>query len=487
MALKSATEHARIILSAIIPTRRDLLDRALRDLNPEHFPDQTLSNLFIMLERYANVTGSVLTSSALQDLLSKSGQDASRIAYYVEVYEHLSALVVEDSEFLWSLEQIRDMAAEKATGAVLTEAMGILTQGGKDTRGADVKGHAEARTHILTRFAEIDRSLAMQESPEGNMRHEADDIMARYADRKRLNALGMSDGYKFGIPPLDDVIGGSHSGELVLVIGWTSDGKTSSMISLAHHVAITQGFNVVYVTAENLRDQVQDKLLCRHSLLPQFDLPDGLDSIKLKRGTLSDKEEPKLDDIVNDFTSNPKYGNVYVAQASRGATISSLEGMLLRRQREFEVHVVVVDYLQLWKSDQRQGFREDMSTVVKDSKQLATTFDGGRGITLVSPWQVNRPAKEIADREGYYTLASTSETAEASNSPDLIISMLNKHKSPSRYSEISAQVLKNRGGLTSGIIDLHVDYSTCSFTGTQRTNNVDDLFVGSNNSTILSL
>lgn len=483
MAAQSSLDHAKVVLSAIIPARRDLLDKALKHLKAEHFPDPMLSNLFIMLEKYATVAGSVITATALGDLLGRAGADAGKAAIYLEVYDYLAGAPATDSEFLWSLRQIRELAAERATGEALTQAMTILTKGSQDDRGADLRGHQDARVHILTRLTEIERDLAMQEAPEGDMRHEGDDIISEYADRKRLRSQGLGSGYLFGIPSFDKILDGLQPGELALTLGWTGDGKTTLCSALAWHAVVMQKKNVVYNTAENLRSQVRRKIISRHSRLPQFELPEGLDSARLKRGDLTTFEESKLQEVVDDFTNNPNYGHLHIAQVPQGSTISSLYGSLQRVQRQFEVHLTITDYLQLWKSEKSQGYREDQSSIVKDAKQLATTFDDGRGISVVSPWQVNRSAKENADRDGYYTLAATSETAEASNSPDVILAVKGPtQKDVSRYADLKGQILKNRDGATSLLFDLRVDYGTSYFIGPQQTDAVDGLLGGSSGS-----
>lgn len=476
---QTASDHARVILSAIIPARRDLLDKALRHLTPAHFPEQIHSNLFIMLERYLEVTGSVMTGAALGDLLSNSGADAGKALLYQETYDLLAATAVPDADFLWSLEQIRELAADRATQDVLLQAMEILNRGATGEKGERLHGHLDARTHILTKLAEIDRELSMQDAPEGNMRHEGDQMLQSYADQKRLKLAGKGDGLLFGVPELDAKVGGLQPGELDLLAGYTSSGKTSMGVQLSWNVAVRQGKNVVIATTETLRAQVQRKLLCRHSLLPQFGLPEGINSQDLKNGTLPEVQEAVLKDIIYDFTKNPSYGNVYIIQVPRGATVSNLESRLQRVNREFEVHLCLMDYLQLLRAERgRQDDRQEQSSIVKDSKAVATTFDDGRGITVVSPWQVNRAARDNAEKAGFYTLNGLSETAEASNTPDVVVSMLEPSEKPSRYVDIKAQVLKNRDGETAGSILMRADYATSSFTTQAKAESMDALLGG---------
>lgn len=460
--MADAREHAKTILSAIIPNRRDLLEKALQHLTPAHFPDKVQSNIFVLLERYSDTTGAVMTRSALEDLLRD--RDPGQQLLYYENYDLFSANEPTDAEFVWSIDQLRVLAAEKATGEVLTEAMEILVTGKETRLGETIKGHLDARAFALEAFADIDRELTMQEAPEGDMRDERIDIMQDYADRKKALAEGDKQGILFGITELDAKVGGMQNGELVLSVAYSSDGKTSLCVQTAWHAAVEQKKNVVFLTTETLRPQVRRKLVARHSRLDIFDLPEGLNTRDLKAGTLSPAQEAKFQEVVSDLTKNPSYGKIYIAQVPRNATISSIEQRLYRIQRRFNIDLVICDYLTLLKPDRnRNDDRQEMSAIVKEAKQLATTFDDGRGVPLMSPWQVNRAARDKAEQLGYYTSASLAETSEATNSADVIISILAPLDNSNRYAELKGQILKARDGETTQSLLMTVDYATSHF------------------------
>jgi replicative DNA helicase len=171
-----------------------------------------------------------------------------------------------------------------------------------------------------------------------------------------------------------------------------------------------------------------------------------------------------LNEVVTDLTTNPAYGEVYIAQVPRGATIASIEQRMYRVQRHMHIDLVVMDYLALLASDRkRQTNREELAAIMKEAKQVSTTFDGGRGVAFASPWQVTRAAREQAERIGMYTSASLSETAEATNSADGIISLLAPTDNTDRRTEVTMQLLKNRDGETANGLMVAVDYATCHF------------------------
>ncbi len=462
--MPSATDHAEKLLAAIIPDRRDLLDRALRHLTGAHFVDALHRNLFALLERYAAVTGSIITRDALADLLARGRADAGKLAQYLETYELLASLPADESDFRWSLEQLRDLAAERATREALTRGMEILTRGVDGDKGEHIHGHMEARTAVLQSFGEIDRNLAMQEAPEGDMRTEGEDILADYAEAESARSTGRSAGVDFGIPGLDEKLAGVRPGELVLIAGYTNEGKTTLAVQLAWNAVVNMGRNTVILTTETLRNQVRRRIISRHSCCAGFDIPGGLNSKDIKNGTLTEEQRRQLSTVVTDFTHNPGYGSCYIVQVPRNATISYLEAKLVRIQRMFPIELVIMDYLALLKPDRRRNSdREELGNTLKEAKQLATTFNDGAGVPFVSPWQVNRTQREVAERTGYYTTQALSETAEASNSPDTIISVLGPLDNDRRVCPLKMQILKARDGEKANNIEISVDYATSRF------------------------
>jgi replicative DNA helicase len=292
---------------------------------------------------------------------------------------------------------------------------------------------------------------------------ESDDLLAEYAERKRLKALGQDTGVLFGIPALDLKVGGMQKGELNLMAGYSGGGKSSLSVQLAWNAATQQGLNVVFATTETLRVQIRRKLLARHSRLPMFELPEGLNTRDIRDASLTPMAESKYRDVIADLSTNSSYGKLHIAQVPRGATVGTLEARLSRLQRQFHVDLLIVDYLALFRSDRkRQSDREELNSIIKEAKQLATTFNDGHGVPVVSPWQVSRNAHSEAEKVGYYTSASLAETSEATNSSDIIVSLFAMDNNE-RYADVSMQILKNRDGETSGSMALRTDYATCWF------------------------
>jgi replicative DNA helicase len=462
----TASEHAERVLSAIIPDRVELLENALQKLTYEVFTETVHLNLFKLLERYRDVANGVLSRSALEDMLTTGNTDPGKAELYLETYDLFRDTDVDDTDFYWSIEQLKELAADRATKEVIADAMEIVTRGKDIGRGQVLHGNEDARDYALERFSSIERELTLTIAPEGDMRKERLDILADYAQRKHRRETGTQEGIKFGITELDNVTGGLQRGDFALAAAYTSDGKTTLMVQLAWHAAVKQGKNVVFFTTETVQSVVRRKIVSRHSMEPQFGMPEGINTRDFKAGTLTDVQELRLQEVTLDLEQNPGYGKIYIVQVPREASVLTIEHKLMRLQRQFHIDLVIVDYLAQFRAATGiDGYRERLTDILKEAKRMAVTFNHGEGVPLISPWQINRQSYEMAQVSGHYSKQSLAETSEAERSPDLIISLMGEEiDNTDRVRIVKGQILKNRDGETSNSLRITVDYATSTFT-----------------------
>jgi replicative DNA helicase len=459
--MADAVGHGKIVLGAIIPGRMDLLDYAMKHLTEEHFVDPGQQRMFRLLDRFAAATNAVLPVKYLDDLVSKN-RDHSSYVILRETYESLAVMTISDSDFNWSVQQLRELYAERLTDEALTQARELLHTGDPED---GVSRHEAARQHLQEAMVAIERGTLLAESPEGMLNEEGQDLLSDYMQRKDDRENGRTTAIRFGIDELDRVTGGMQPGELVMTAAYSGEGKSTLSVQAAWSAAVEQGKNVVFFSTETVREQIRRKIIARHSKLEKFGLPMGLNTRDLKNGTLSPEDEEKFGEVVSDFTGNEAYGRIYIVQVPRSATVSTLENRLRRIQQTlFHVDFVVMDYLALLVPERgRNSTREELSNIIKEAKKVATTFDNGRGIPFLSPWQVSRAAREDAERINMYTSRALSETAEATNSADIIVSLLAPLDNSERMASLTMQVLKHRDGETSQSLMVEVDYATSAF------------------------
>lgn len=441
--------HEEIVLSAILSPnnpRRDLLSTAVIRLEDAHFNQEIYRNIFKFLSRYFDRTGEVMPLHIFSKALEDGDVEAAKRLSYTETYKTLELTKNGEAEFKWSMDQLRDLAAKRETGVAITEAMEILERGyqvGKEV----LKGHEDARNFLQARVHEIERRGAQEIVKEGDILHESQEIIADYLSRRDGDT---GDGVKLGIPVIDDKTGGMYAGELILVAGSFASGKSMISTQAAWSATVEQGFNVFFATSETVRAQVIRRIIARHSRLPMFGKPDGLDSADLKRGLLSPADEKLLYDVIDDWENNSTYGKLHLIQVPREAKLAFVENRLREFRRENECRLVVVDYLALLKASvKRQSEREEFNEILKDAKHMAVDA----AVPVMSPWQITREAQEAALKVGFFTTKVLSDTSEAEKSADQIMALL---REPDNNKDLRLQWLKMRDDAMPPITELSI-------------------------------
>lgn len=188
-----------------------------------------------------------------------------------------------------------------------------------------------------------------------------------------------AEGLPTGIAPLDRMTGGLEPGDLWVLAGRTSQGKTS----LALQIALAQTVPVLFVSAE-----VTGLRLARKALASRA----GLSVPKIRLGLVDDGDVTRLQGALDEL------GRAQVLVDDRSRTPAAILATIRACARSVaRVRLVVVDYLQLLEPDlsgkNRQNRQEVVASVSRALKALAL----GEGIAVLALAQLSRAAEE--DRE----------------------------------------------------------------------------------------
>lgn len=461
-----ATEHGKVILGAILGGSRSVraLDYTLARVSPDHFTDRVQRGLLLLCQSYADQTRGVLPRHALEDYLREQPPGTAEL--YLSYYDLVAARPPRIDQFIHSVAQLSELAAIRSTGEALAQGMEILRHGARDDRGAELRGHADARAHVLAAFAVIEREAAAGTSPEGDVRAETDKAHEAYAKARQRQLSGTSPGISTGVDELDQgLAGGLSPGDLAIIAGFTNAGKSQMCAHLTWRTCVEHQRNVVVFTSETTRSNTFIRILGRHSRHPQFGLASGLNTRDIRMGTLNPEEYEAFRAVLADFKSGP-YGHCHIVQTPRGATMSLIEARLAAVCRQFAPDLVIIDYLGLIRPERaRKDRREELTPILQDAKQVAVTLRNGHGVPVISPWQVSRDGRDKARQRGGYTLSDLAETAEASNTPDVILTMLEPESDDThgRKVLVKFELLKSRDNERFIKTELLADFATSYF------------------------
>jgi hypothetical protein len=437
----------------------------------EHFTDPVQRSLFLLLTRYADQTGGIMTRDALDDLLH--GRKAGTVQMYEEAYDALAAALPELHAFRHSVDQLRELAADRATGEALATGMQMLRGEVRLDDGTVLSGHADAREFVTAALAEAEQLGSTSDTPEGNVAAEGDAVLAAYAAAKeeRAKAGGKPVGVGFGIAGLDDYLSGGLGMGLSLAVAGTTVGKSSLCVQAAWHNAVMEGRDVLFFTTEQHRNEVRAKLVARHSRHPKFGLPRGLDQLRIVSGWLNEDEERILAWVLDDLKTCTEYGEIQTVQMPEHCTVPVFTGRAEAMARRKRPELMVFDYLQLCDPAQRgrdSKEHENQSGIVKGAHRWAQTAFHGHGVRLLSPWQANQGgAQALRGSGGGFSLDEhMSQSREAGKTAATVLSIgrTEEDTSHGRSVPLVVRVEKNRNGAAGGRFQVIADYATSYFT-----------------------
>ena len=175
------------------------------------------------------------------------------------------------------------------------------------------------------------------------------------------NRQGGSDitGIATGFIDLDKQTSGLQKGDLVIVAGRPSMGKTALALNIAENVALSEGLPVVIFSMEMSGEQLASRLLGSVG---------RVDQSRMRTGKLQDDEWPRVTDAI------ARLSNTQILIDETGA-LSSLELRARARRiaRNFggTLGLVVIDYLQLMSGSGQENRATEISEISRSLKSLA--------------------------------------------------------------------------------------------------------------------
>jgi replicative DNA helicase len=255
---------------------------------------------------------------------------------------------------------------------------------------------------------------------------------------KRIDARLSGDekpGVLSGLIDLDNRMGGFRKGELTVVGARLSVGKTSFALTCALRAAST-GTPVLFVSLEQSRQELVERLLCMQA---------EIDSHRLRDGSLSPQDQelmPPAADILRrlpfHIDDTPGQGIVRIAANAR------------RCRRKHGIGLVVIDYLQLIEPEDRRVNRQEQVTCISHrTKTLAREL----AVPVVALCQLNR---EPENRQGGRPKVSDLRESDAIGQDADVVLLLWKPEGDSEgpIDKVEVVVGKNRNGRT-GSVPLH--------------------------------
>jgi len=184
-------------------------------------------------------------------------------------------------------------------------------------------------------------------------------------------------GVPSGFSDLDDLTTGFQKGDLIIVGGRPSMGKTAFALNVAQYVGLEVREPVAIFSLEMAKEQLAFRMLCAEALV---------NSNSIRKGFIKKEDWHKLTSAASNLTGAP----IFIDDSS-GVTVLELRAKARRLKMEHGLSLIIVDYLQLMRGKGSFERREqEISDISRSLKGLAKELS----VPVIAVSQLNRSVEQ---------------------------------------------------------------------------------------------
>ncbi len=264
------------------------------------------------------------------------------------------------------------------------------------------------------------------------LRHNIEKIDALYSRDNPDEVTGISTGFV----DLDKITSGLQSGDLIVVAGRPSMGKTSFAINIAENVAIQSKLPVAVFSLEMGKEQLGMRMLSSVG---------RIDQNVLKTGRLQDEHWERLNEAVASLSDAP----IHVDDTNM-LTALEVRARARRLAKKFDgkLGLIVIDYLQMMIGSGRSNGNRvmELGEITRSLKALAKELK----VPLIVLSQLSRNVEQRPDKRPM--MSDLRESGAIEQDADLIMFMFRDEyytKEKSQYKGLAECIIgKHRNGPT---------------------------------------
>jgi replicative DNA helicase len=275
------------------------------------------------------------------------------------------AEIVRERSIMRSLASIGTEIADSAYGPMGRDASVLI-----DEAEAKIFQIAEARSKSRQGFLKIDPLLT----------ETVERIDMLYSRENKNDIIGLST----GLVDLDRMTAGLQPGELIIVAGRPSMGKTTLVMNMAEHVALEEKKAVAVFSMEMSGPQLAMRMIGSVGRVDQH---------QLRTGTFKEDDWPRLVDAVGKLNE----AQIYIDDTA-GLNVLEVRSRARRLHRQCGgLSMVVIDYLQLM-SGTGHGREENRATEIAEISRSLKSLAKELKVPVVALSQLNRSVDARQDK-----------------------------------------------------------------------------------------
>jgi replicative DNA helicase len=399
-ALPNNTDAEKGVLSAMLQSPTEIVDKALAKLSPDAFyvpAHATLFELILKLYDAGQPIDAITLQEALlrENLMEKVGgpaavleimdfiPDASHFDFYVDLV--LEKRLLRDIITTCTSCIKSAYSQEREPEEILSQVEQNILDIANDRETAE--GQGNMLSHVMTAIETI------QDMYEGK---------------------GKIQGIPTGFRDIDKQINGMLPGQMIIIAARPSMGKTSLAMNIAENVAVDQELPVAIFSLEMTTQDLVQRLLCSRA---------RVNGQKIRSGMPDKKDFPKLMQAADELSKSKMF-----IDETPSISIMEMRAKARRLKQKEKIKLVIVDYLQLMRSNTRraQDNRQlEISEISAGLKALAKELS----VPVIVLAQVNRNPEERKD--GRPRLSDLRESGSLEQDADVVGLLMR----PERYAE----------------------------------------------------
>jgi replicative DNA helicase len=269
--------------------------------------------------------------------------------------------------------------------------------------------------------------------------HDAIHEAWRRLDQRKQRGDHEFSGIATGYLDLDNLTAGFQNSELIILAARPSVGKTAFALNIARHVVVEEGLPVLFVSLEQARVELAERLLCCQA---------QVDSHRLRRGHLSSDDETKIMEAGSVLSESKLF-----IDDTPGQSMLRIAANARRLKKRHDIRLVMIDYLQLIDPDDRRESRqEQVAGISRRLKFLARELK----VPVVALAQVNRSSEDRQDHRPRLSDLRESGAIEQDADTVMMLHRPDYHEPGQHEGLVEVIIAKQRNGPTGEVSLMYV-------------------------------
>ena len=372
----SNIEAEQALLGSVL-VNNDIIDEIASTVNPTIFFDPAHTKIYEVIQNLNN-KGMVANPITLKHFFEKDNmlQEVGGTEYLVKLTRFSSSTkqAIDYAKIIHEMYLRREliMISDKLSSETLNA----------NTQEQNVENIIESTEKSLFDLAE--RGSFSQSILKFNLALDQTIEMATLAMKNDQGIVGVPT----GLTDLDEKLGGLHKSDLVILAGRPSMGKTALATNIAYNASQNilkrqEKSSVAFFSLEMSSEQLSTRILSEQARIKSDDI---------RRGKVSEEEINRYIETSRNIYNLPLY-----IDETPAITIATLSNRARRIKRLFGLSLIVVDYIQLMRSNlgKNEGRVQEISEITQGLKALAKELS----VPVLALSQLSRAVEQRDDKQ----------------------------------------------------------------------------------------